>query len=188
MSVQGSYRTSEQSKDDLEAFPVQIAESTALDLITGLFTEHWQSIRFGPLIAGAVYELAATEPPRLSLLDGYLTVDLGSSHLHLCIGEHKGTPGRPVGAELARQRLCSRIELQRLWVDDAPRTWMVRLFNGDDHQMLTVLLPNPFLDDDQRPLDDADWSRLAAWDELRQVYLGLSPDPADRLGDRFVHA
>ncbi|MDG2114247.1 MAG: hypothetical protein P8N02_16750 [Actinomycetota bacterium] len=188
MTTGASYRTTEQSPDDLEAFPVELGPDTVLELLTGLFTEHWSTIRFGPLIAGAVFELAATAPPRLSVLDGYLTVNLGASHLHLCVGEHVGTPGRPVSPEIARRRLCHRAELQRLWVDGAPRSWMVRLFNGDDHQMLTILLPNPFLDDRQMPLAEPDWSRLTLWDELRRVHLGHGPDDADRLGKEFVHA
>jgi hypothetical protein len=64
---------------------------------------------------------------------------------------------------------------------------MFRMFNGDGDQMITVLLPHPFLDGDDQVLDEPDWSRLQLWDQLRQRYLGLPPDPADRLGDRFVH-
>lgn len=61
------------------------------------------------------------------------------------------------------------------------------MFNGDGDQMITVLLPNPFLSDDQQLLDEPDWSRLALWDELRLTYLDLPSDPADRSGDGFVH-
>jgi hypothetical protein len=65
---------------------------------------------------------------------------------------------------------------------------MVRLFNGDGDQQLTVLLPHPFLDDDQQILDVPDWTRLALWDHLRARFLGLPPDPLDRSAVRFVHA
>jgi hypothetical protein len=65
---------------------------------------------------------------------------------------------------------------------------MVRLFNGDGDQQMTVLLPGPFLDDEQRILDEPDHSRLELWDHLRREYLGLPPDPVDRSARRFVHA
>ena len=183
-----AYRTTEERVDDLEVFPIPADEETLRELLTLLFVHHWHSIRFGTLIQGAVYELAATEPPRMATLDGYLTIDLGHSHLHLCIGEHLGAPGRPVEPELARRRRCAHAELQRQWSDGAPATWMFRMFNGNGDQMMTVLLPNPFLDDADQVLDDPDWSRLALWDTLRSRFLDLPPDPADRSATRFAHS
>ena len=56
----------------------------------------------------------------------------------------------------------------------------MRLFNGAGEQQITIMLPSPFLSDDQQLLPAADWSRLALWDHLRQKYLGLDPDPIDR--------
>ena len=90
--------------------------------------------------------------------------------------------------ELARRRRCRHAELYRTWLDGAPTSWGFRMFNGDDDQQLNVLLPNPFLDDDDRALPAPDWSRLACWDELRRRFLALDPDPADRLGSTFRHA
>jgi hypothetical protein len=52
---------------------------------------------------------------------------------------------------------------------------------------MTVLLPNPFLTDSQELRAVPDFTRLAAWDHLRQRYLGLSPDPLDRTGTGFRH-
>jgi nitrile hydratase accessory protein len=106
--------------DDLEVFPVPADEQTLHELLTITFGEHWRSIRFGTLIQGAVHEIAATQPPRTTMLDGYLTIDLGNSHLHLCIGEHRGAPDRPVDPDLARRRRCAHAELQRQWIDGAP--------------------------------------------------------------------
>ena len=51
----------------------------------------WAQIRFGPLIQGAAYELRLRRPAELSMLDGYLTIDDGGGHLHLCIGPHAGS-------------------------------------------------------------------------------------------------
>jgi len=182
-----SYRTTEDHVDDLEVFPVDVSEETLHGILATIFLEQWQTIRFGTLIQGAVFELAATEPPTMTMLDGYLTIDLGHSHLHLCIGEHRGASDRPVDAELARRRRCAHAELQRQWADGAPATWMFRMFNGDGDQMLTVLLPNPFLDDENRLLEDPDWSRLTLWDALRARFLDLPADPVDRSADHFAH-
>jgi hypothetical protein len=52
---------------------------------------------------------------------------------------------------------------------------------------MTILLPNPFLDDDQHVLSAPDWSRLALWDLLRERYLGLTSDPLDRTADGLRH-
>ncbi len=185
--VAASYRTTEQNHDDLEVFALPANPDLLLELLTTVFQNHWRHVRFGLLIQGAVYELAATEQPRLAMLDGYLTIDLGGPHIHLCIGEQRGLPGHPVDPALAKRRRCAHVELQRQWIDGAPRTWMLRMFNGDGDQMITVLLPNPFLSDDQRLLDEPDWTRLSLWDELRRRYLDLPADPSDRLGDGFAH-
>jgi hypothetical protein len=183
-----SYRTREAGHDDLEVFPLEVSESTLVELLTEVFENWWRQIRFGPLINGAVYELRAPHRPKLSMLDGYLTIAFEQWHVHLCIGEHRGVPGGGVDPGLAKRRRCAHAELQRQWVDGAPRSWMFRMFNGEGAQQLTILLPNPFLDDDHRILDAPRWSRLELWDRLRQRYLGLPSDPIDRSGQRFVHA
>ncbi len=185
--VAASYRTTEDATDDLEVFPVAVDEPVLLAVLTDVFVDHWRSIRFGLLIQGAVFELAATRQPTLTMRDGYLTIDLGESHLHLCIGEHRGHPNRPVPPQLSRAQRCAHAELQRQSIDGAPTTWMFRMFNGSGEQMLTVLLPNPFLGDDDTLLDEPDWSRLELWDLLRNRFLGLPPDPVDRSGRDFAH-
>jgi hypothetical protein len=115
--------------------------------------------------------------------DGYVTVDFGRWHFHLCIGEHTAS-----GPELGRIRGCSRAELYRgLDRDGAPVTWGLRLFNGRDEQQMTVLLPNPHLTDEQAIAEEPDFARLAAWDALRARFLRLSPDPLDRSGHGFSH-
>jgi hypothetical protein len=64
----------------------------------------------------------------------------------------------------------------------------VRLYNGRDEQMMTLMLPNPFLTNDQQIRDQPVWKQLELWDRLRATYLGLDPDPADRAGQGFQHA
>ena len=182
-----SYRYVEDGLGDVETFPFAPATAVLQDALTELFAGRWwDAIRFGPLIQGAAYELRLRAPARLTMLDGYLTIDDGGGHLHLCIGDHEGSPANPVAPALARRRRCRHAELYRVWMDGAPTSWGLRMFNGDDDQQLNVLLPNPFLDDDDRPVEP-DWSRLACWDELRRRVLDLGPDPADRLGSGFRH-
>ena len=173
----------------LDLFPLDTSEPTLLALLKDLFQQRWADIRFGTLIQGAVFEIRAPSPPaRVAMLDGYLTVDFGHWHLHICIGEHKGSARNPVAPELARHRRTSRAELyRRLGPDGNPVSWGLRLFNGKDEQQLTVFLPNPFLDDDDHNLSPPDWTRLALWDELRLRFLHLPPHAKDRQATRFVH-
>lgn len=171
----------------VEVFALPVDEPTLLAVLRDVFGNHWAAIRFGILIQGAVLEIRASGPPHIGMMDGYVTVDLGASHFHVCIGEHHGDPAQPVAPELARHRRCHRAELYRVLYEGAPVAWGLRMFNGADEQQLTVMLPNPFLDDDQQPLRIPDWDRLACWDELRATYLALGPDPLDRTAPRFHH-
>ena len=158
-------------------------------LLRDLFERHWRGLTFGPIVQGAAWELHTEEPPRrVGMMDGYLTVDLGHSHFHICIGAHRGSAHAPVPPELARHRRTARAELYRRINDDgAPDSWALRLWNGADEQQMTVFLPSPFIGDDGKLLKPPRWERLAAWDDLRQRFLGLQPDPFDRSGTGFVH-
>ncbi len=171
----------------VEVFTLPTDEPTLLAVLRTVFERYWADVQFGVLIQGAVFEITASAPPRLGMLDGYVTVDLGSSHLHVCIGEHRGPPGQPVDPALARHRRCARAELYRVLHDGDPVSWGLRLFNGADEQQLTIMLPNPFLDDRQQHLPAPDWNRLACWDELRAEFLGCDPDVRDRAASRFHH-
>lgn len=176
------YTVDEVGLGETDIFPIAVDEAVLRRILEALFARWWAQIRFGTIIQGAVYELRAPHRPRLAIFDGYFTIDFDGWHVHLCIGEH--TASSP---EVARVRRCVHAELARVLVDDVPTSWMFRMYNGAGEQMLTVLLPNPFLDDDQRPLAEPEWSRLACWDELRADVLGLPPDPLDRVGTAFRH-
>jgi hypothetical protein len=173
---------------DVFALP---ADAASLEtLLCDLFVGHWQEITFGPIIQGAAWEMkAAQAPDRIGMMDGYLTVAFGVPHFHICIGEHKGTRAHPVSPELAHHRRTSRAELyRRISSDGSPVSWGLRLFNGKGEQQITVLLPNPFLDADDKVLRVPKWSRLDLWDRLRGRWLGLTePDPFDRSGKGFRH-
>src|SRR5438046_10468323 len=73
-------------------------------LLTELFTEHWAAVTVGPLVEGAAYEIRFAAAPKVSMLDGYMTIDTGAWHFHLCVGVQRGTPSQ----ELARARRVAR--------------------------------------------------------------------------------
>ena len=152
-------------------------EYTDIPLVSGhlerlfreLFEDHWRQIVFGPCIQGAVFEIRLTQPPaKIAMLDGYLTVDTGAWHLHLCIDTHANAPS----AEIIRHRQTSRAA----FFHDSrpggcvPGTWGLRLWNGLNEQMITVFFPNPHLTDEQRWRKEPDWSRLTLWRQLREKY------------------
>ena len=172
----------------LEIFALPTEEADLLALFTEIFTEHWEHVRFGTLIQGSVFEIAAPNAPhKISMMDGYLTVDFGAWHFHLCIGPHRGSKGHPVAPGLALHRRTARAELYRIVAEGAPVSWGLRLFNGAGEQQITVMLPNPFLSD-HGILREPDWSRLLLWDRLRARYLQLAePDPRDRSAKAFIH-
>ena len=173
----------------LELWPIDPAEHVLHRLLADLFEDHWAEITFGPLIQGAAWEIrAASRPEKLVLFDGYLTVDFGNLHFHLCIGEHRGDPGRETPPELALERRTRRAELfRRINQDGTPDTWGLRLINGRGEQQLTVLLPNPFVGEDSKFRARPDWSQLRLWDRLRLDYLGIGPDERDRSGTRMLY-
>jgi len=182
-------RNDEPGMGIVETFALPTDESTLLALLTEMFVDWWRDIRFGLLIQGAVFEIRLAAPVEfLGMFDGYVTIDVGDWHFHLCIGEHRGLPHADVSADVARHRRCARAELYRILHHDAPVSWGFRMYNGADEQQLTVMLPNPFLDDEQHELEEPEWSRLACWDHLRQRFLGLEPDVRDRTAARFHHA
>lgn len=51
-------------------------------------------------------------------------------------------------------------------------SWGLRLWNGRDEQLITVLFPNPFVGDDGELLREPQWNRLALWDDVRRRYAG----------------
>ncbi|MFQ3580417.1 MAG: hypothetical protein SNJ67_07835 [Chloracidobacterium sp.] len=141
-----------------------------------LFKEHWREIVVGPCIQGAVFEVRFEQAPDVTFSDGYLTVDLGYWHFHLCTGVHKHAPT----PEVARQRQVAQVAffLQRGQRCGGGRSWGLRLWNGLGEQMTTVFLPNPYLTDDMRVRKNPDWNRLGLWHKLREIFLG-EPIPPD---------
>jgi hypothetical protein len=152
------------------------AESTMLDLVDELFVHNWRRIVVGPCLEGAVFEVIFKEAPEVRISDGYLTVDLGSWHFHLCISQHQGSASE----ELRRMRPVAKIAFfeRRGSGCGGGRSWGLRLWNGYGEQMTTVFLPNPALTDDMKSLKNADWNRLDLYYRLREKFLH-EPVPAD---------
>lgn len=180
-------RVREPGSGEVDIFPLPVDQDFLLPLLDDLFVNHWDKIVFGTLIQGAVFEIRVPAPPRrVRCHDGYLTVDFGLWHFHVCIGLNKGSSRAPTDPELARLRRTGRAELYRMIsADGCPRSWGLRLFNGGGENQLTVFFPNPLLGDNDKILKQPDYSRLALWDAVRERYLGLPPDPLDRTATGF---
>ena len=59
-----------------------------------------------------------------------------------------------------------------------PGAWGLRLWNGRGEQMLTVFLPNPWIDPARgQYVDTPEWSRLALWMDLRARHAGVPAEP-----------
>jgi len=135
-------------------------------LLVEIFTDHWAEVFAGPIIEGAAYEIRFPEAPRLSMLDGYLTVDVGAWHFHLRVGDHRGAPG-----DLARARRVARAAFFRTEGGSCvPGSWGVRLWNGRGEQMITVFFPNPHLDEQMRRTREPRWEQTRLWEHLRDRY------------------
>ena len=135
-------------------------------LLTEIFTEHWAVVFAGPIIEGAAYEIRFVEAPRVSMLDGYLTVDMGPWHFHLCVNGH-----RAAASDLARVRRVGRAAFFRTEGGSCvPGSWGLRLWNGRGEQMITVFFPNPYLDENLRRVREPCWDKTRLWQTLRERY------------------
>jgi hypothetical protein len=148
---------------------VSIGGDTVERLMTEVFRDHWAAIFAGPVIEGAAYEIRFPTAPSVSMLDGYLTVDTGPWHFHLCVNDHRGAPS----PEQARVRRVGRAAFFRTDGGTCvPGAWGLRLWNGRGEQMVTVYFPNPWLDDDTERVREPRWERTALWEDLRRRYAG----------------
>jgi hypothetical protein len=148
------------------------SEPVLRTLVDELFGKNWAHITVGPCIEGAVFEIRFTQAPEIRISDGYLTVDLGPWHFHLCIGPHKGSSSE----ELRKMRPVSKIAFfeRRGKGCGGGRSWGMRLWNGYGEQMTTIFLPNPNLTDDMQYVKTPDWSRLSLYYRLREQFLSES--------------
>jgi hypothetical protein len=153
-----------------------VTGDTVARLLTELFSGHWADITFGPIIEGSAWEIRLTSPPTLTIRDGYLTVDTGPWHFHLCVDDHHARGDE----ELARVRRVARAAFFRTDGGTCvPTSWGLRLWNGRGEQMITVFFPSPFYDaatDTRRR--EPEWSRTALWEDFRARW-AVAPTPAE---------
>lgn len=164
-------------------------EETFLDaFLRDVFEQHWQGIRFGPLIQGAAYEWRCpSAPTRIGLLDGYLTIMFASGgHFHLCIGENKGPERAPTPPDLRRHRKPSKAQIFRGFGSDGkPVTWGFEMWNGKGEPMISIFFPNPFINDDDSLAETPQWERLATWRTVSKKWLAREPEALDEQGTGF---
>jgi hypothetical protein len=154
---------------DIEAHACKLRPEDTKDLLSELFGLHWREIRFGVLGGGVEWEIQAAQPPRIvPLNDGTVTLHFGSWHLHLRVGDRPGLD-RPDPERVHRLVFFRLLDEER-----SPAEWGLQFVNGRGEQQLTVLLPSPLRDEDDRPLPRPDWARLALWNRLRRRY-GAGP-------------
>jgi hypothetical protein len=150
----------------IEYFELDVTGDRIERLMTELFREHWAHLTVGPLIQGAVFEIRFAAAPKVGMLDGYMTVDLGPWHFHLCLNDHRETT--PEAAAI--RRVGRGAFFRSSGGGHTPTTWGLRLWNGRGEQMVTVLFPSPYYDDTFERLPEPDWSKTALWESLRQRY------------------
>lgn len=177
------------SRTEYEYFDT--SEHTLVPLFRDLFENHFSEFRFGPHVQGSVFEIELSrKPEKISMLDGYLTVDTGAWHFHICIGEHKGTKKNPCPPELSAIRRCAKAALFRILDPEGrPRSWGLDFTNGAGEEMLTIWLPNPWIAPGGGfDLAHPDWSRLALYSELRERLIGeRGPESHDATPPNFQH-
>src|SRR5258708_12092923 len=74
---------------------ISVRGDTVERLLSELFSRHWAEVFAGPVIEGAAYEIRFTAKPAVSMLDAYLTVDVGPWHFHPCVAPHPAPPTPP---------------------------------------------------------------------------------------------
>ncbi len=142
-------------------------------LLVEVFTRYWDRITLGPVIEGAAWEIRLAAKPALSMADGYLTVDAGAWHAHLCVGP-------AAGDDLARRRRVGRAAFFRTAGGTCvPESYGLRLWNGRGEQMVTIFFPNPYYDDQGRRLPAPDPARTGTWEALRRRWGGAEAPRAD---------
>jgi hypothetical protein len=139
-----------------------------------LFVHNWNKIVVGPCMEGAVFEIEFQAPPKVTYSDGYLTVDLGKWHFHLCAGPTKSSSSE----EIRQKRPIAKAALFESRGVGHGRSWGLRFWNGYGEQMTTVFLPSATLSDEKKFLKEPDWNRLSLYYQLRRDLLG-EPVPSD---------
>ncbi|MBI4398595.1 MAG: hypothetical protein HY586_05670 [Candidatus Omnitrophica bacterium] len=151
-----------------------LEEARLFELFQELFLKHWRQIVFGPCISGAVFEIRLSSPPKaVTYSDGYLTVDTGPWHFHLCLGYSKVSAR--ISEELAQQRRVARAAFfESTNKSCVPKSYGFRMWNGAGEQMITLFFPNPYLTEEMK-IKKPDWTRLELWKGMKAKYSVYHP-------------
>lgn len=154
------------------------SEEAVTRLMRDIFEEHWQRITIGPWLLGAVFELPFEKAPNVRIHNGYLTIDPGPWHCHLCIGAYKGKENE----ESLTLRRVAKIAFYDWRGNDGSikqRSSGIRLWNGYGEQMTTIFFPHVLLGDTPHTaLRQPNWENLRLYYQFRERYLG-EPVPED---------
>lgn len=150
-------------------------------LLYTLFQQNWHQVGVGHVVQGGVLELEFPAVPKICILyDGYLTVVTESWHLHLCIEANLGGPHCKTPLELRKQRQVSRAAFYRRFnAEGIPRSWGIDFWNGALENLITIFLPNPYVEGENLlPEGKPNLAKLELYEELRDIYvLGKKPIP-----------
>jgi hypothetical protein len=152
------------------------SEETLVPLVRELFDDHWRRLTVGPWVLGAVFELTFDHAPKVTIENGYLTVDAGAWHFHLCIGRYRGSGSQD--SHLLRR--VSEIAFYD-WRGDGSikeRSSGIRMWNGYGEQMTTIFFPHVLLGETSHTVGPPNWENLRLYYEFRRRYLG-EPLPED---------
>lgn len=137
-----------------QRWPLPVDEKSLLDIVHLLFEQFWDDIWFGVIVEGAAWEVAAPNAPeKISMYDGYVTVDFGRWHFHLCIGEHTAS-----GPELGRLRRCTRAALYRSLDSTRPGVLGAAVVQRPGRAAHDRPAPNPFLTRTQQLTPQPIWA------------------------------
>jgi hypothetical protein len=149
-------------------YDVSVADDHVTRLLTEIFSKHWADVRFGPLIEGSAWEIQLTSAPTLTMHDGYLTVDTGAWHFHLCVERHRGRGDETLAAI---RRVSRAAFVKSEGGTCVPVSFTLKLWNGRGEPMITIFFPNPYYDHvTEKRRREPDWTCTALWDELKARY------------------
>ncbi|MCX7900510.1 MAG: hypothetical protein N2444_10620, partial [Methylocystis sp.] len=157
------------------------SEETLVKLMDELFKVHWARLTIGPWMLGAVFELTFDTAPEVTMHNGYLNIDAGSWHCHLCIGKYKGG-GAPESHVLRRVAKIAFYD----WRGDGSikeRSSGIQMWNGYGEQMKTIFFPHVLLGATPHTVGPPNWENLRLYYEFRQRYLGEAvPEDMEKAG------
>jgi hypothetical protein len=145
-------------------------------MLIDIYENHWDKVVTTYVIQGAVFELFSKKPEKVAVMDGYLTVDTGDWHIHLCVGKNRGNKASKENKQVLQEmRQVKRgAFVHQTNGTCTPESWSLRFWNGNDEQMVNIIFPNPYLTSELLPQrKNPDWSKLEMWKDMRKKYLGV---------------